>query len=71
LILYTCRERCSSRTVFVVAPLGFYIQHFEERLGGARSFSVAAAVDAILWMATTALALAFILKGQVQHHRRG
>ncbi len=33
--------------VFVAAPLGFYIQHFEERLGGARSFSVAAAVDAI------------------------
>src|SRR5229473_3234169 len=56
--------------VFVAAPLGFYIQHFEERLGGARSFSVAAAVDAILWMLTTGIALAFILKGKVQQHRQ-
>ena len=56
--------------VFVAAPLGFYIQHFEERMGGARSFSVAAAVDAILWMLTTAIALAFILKGKVQQHRQ-
>ncbi len=56
--------------VFVAAPLGFYIQHFEERLGGARSFSVAAAVDAILWMLTTAIAFAFILNGKVQQHRQ-
>ncbi len=56
--------------VFVAAPLGFYIQHFEERMGGARSFSVAAAVDAILWMLTTAIALAFILNGKVQQHRQ-
>jgi uncharacterized membrane protein len=56
--------------VFVAAPLGFYIQHFEERLGGARSFSVAAAADAILWMVTTAIAFAFILKGKVQQHRQ-
>src|SRR6267143_2036750 len=30
--------------VFVAAPLGFYIQHFEKRTGSARSFSIAAAV---------------------------
>src|SRR3989441_12588911 len=56
--------------VFVAAPLGFYIQHFEERMGGARSFSVAAAVDAILWMLTTGIAFAFTLKGKVQQHRQ-
>jgi len=56
--------------VFVAAPLGFYIQHFEERMGGARSFSVAAAVDAALWWLTTGIALAFILKGKVQQHRQ-
>ena len=56
--------------VFIAAPLGFYIQHYEERLGGARSFSVAAAVDAILWMLTTGIAFAFILKGKVQQHRQ-
>jgi uncharacterized membrane protein len=56
--------------VFVAAPLGFYIQYFEERLGGARSFSAAAATDAILWMLTTGIAFAFILKGKVQQHRQ-
>ncbi|HUC55253.1 MAG TPA: DUF2306 domain-containing protein [Candidatus Cybelea sp.] len=56
--------------VFVAAPLGFYIQYFEERMGGARSFSAAAAVDAILWMLTTGIAFAFILKGKVQQHRQ-
>jgi uncharacterized membrane protein YozB (DUF420 family) len=56
--------------VFVAAPLGFYIQHFEERMGGARSFSAAAAVDAALWWLTTGIALVFILKGKVQQHRQ-
>ena len=56
--------------VFISAPLGFYIQYFEERMGAARSFSFAAATDATLWIATTAIALAFILKGKVQQHRQ-
>ena len=56
--------------VFVAAPLGFYIQYFEEGMGSARSFSFAAAVDAALWMITTAIAIAFILKGKVQQHRQ-
>jgi uncharacterized membrane protein len=56
--------------VFVAAPLGFYIQYFSERTGSARSFSVAAATDAILWMITTAIAFAFILNGKVQQHRQ-
>jgi len=54
--------------VFVAAPLGFYIQHFEERMGDPRSFSIAAAADAALWMITTAIAMVFILKGRVQEH---
>jgi uncharacterized membrane protein len=56
--------------VFVAAPLGVYIQHFQERMGDPRSFSIAAAVDAALWMTTTAIAMAFILKGKVQGHRQ-
>ena len=56
--------------VFVAAPLGFYIQYFEERTGDPRSFSIAAAVDAALWMMTTGIALVFIFKGQVQEHRQ-
>src|SRR6201998_3421936 len=38
--------------VFLAAPLGFYIQYFQERMGGARSFTIAAAADAVLWMVT-------------------
>jgi uncharacterized membrane protein len=56
--------------VFVAAPLGFYIQYFEERMGDPRSFSIAAAVDAALWMITTGIAMVFILKGKVQEHRQ-
>jgi len=54
----------------IVAPLGAYIQYFEERMGQARSFSVAAAVDAILLLVTTTIAFAFILQGKVQQHRQ-
>ena len=56
--------------VFVAAPLGFYIQYFQERMGDPRSFSIAAAVDAALWVITTGIALVFVLKGRVQEHRQ-
>ncbi len=56
--------------VFVAGPLGFYIQFFQERFGQTRSFSIAGAVDAALWMTTTAIALAFILRGNVNLHRQ-
>jgi len=55
---------------FIAGPLGTYIQYFEERMGGPRSFSVAAAVDAALLMTTTGIAFAYILKGRVQQHRQ-
>jgi uncharacterized membrane protein len=54
----------------IVAPLGAYIQFFEERMGGPRPFSIAALVDAILLMLTTAVAFTFILNGKVQQHRQ-
>ena len=47
----------------VVAPLGSYIQWFEERMGAPRSFTIAAAVDAALLMLTTGIAFAFIRQG--------
>jgi uncharacterized membrane protein len=56
--------------VFIGAPLGFYIQYYNERIGGARSFSFAAFTDAAIWMLTTAIAMYFILKGKVQLHRQ-
>jgi uncharacterized membrane protein len=54
----------------IAAPLGAYIQFFEERRGGPRSFSIATLVDATLLMLTTAIAFGFILKGKVQQHRQ-
>src|ERR1700757_2624344 len=56
--------------VFIGAPLGFYIQYYEERMGGTRSFSFAAFTDAAIWMLTTAIAIYFILNGKVQQHRQ-
>ena len=56
--------------VFIAAPLGAYIQYFGERMGAPRSFTIAAVVDAILLMSTTAIAFVFILKGRVQQHRQ-
>jgi uncharacterized membrane protein len=54
----------------VLAPLGAYIQYFNERVGGPRSFTIAAGIDAVLLMVTTLIALAFILNGKVQQHRQ-
>ncbi len=54
----------------VLAPLGAYIQYFNERNGGPRSFTIAAGVDAVLLMVTTLIAFAFILNGKVQQHRQ-
>lgn len=51
-------------------PLGAYIQYFQERMGGPRSFTVAAAIDAVLLAGTTLIAFTFILKGNVQRHRQ-
>jgi uncharacterized membrane protein len=53
----------------IAAPLGTYIQYFNERLGSPRSFTIAAGVDGALLMTTTLIALAFILQGKVQQHR--
>jgi uncharacterized membrane protein len=55
---------------FIAAPLGAYIQFFNERIGEPRSFSIATVVDAALLMITTGIALAFILQGKVQQHRQ-
>lgn len=56
--------------VLVAAPMGFYVQFFQERTGATRSFSMAAAAQATSWIVTTLIALAFIRKGKVQQHRQ-
>ncbi len=54
----------------IVAPLGAYIQYFEGRTGGSFSFTMAAASDAAMLMLTTAIALFFVLRGNIQQHRQ-
>ena len=56
--------------VFIAAPLGPYIQYADERLGDSRTFTIETIFQGGIWMLTTAIALAFILKGKVQQHRQ-
>ena len=57
--------------VLIAAPMGFYVQYFQTRAGASEmSFSAAAATQAVTWTVTTLIAMAFILKGKVELHRR-
>jgi uncharacterized membrane protein len=68
--LHRVAGRIYVASAMILAPLGAYIQYFEERMGAPRSFSVAGVIDAILLMLTTGIAFAFILNGKVQQHRQ-
>lgn len=52
------------------APMGAYIQYFEERMGAPRSFTVLAVVDAAMLMGTAALAFVFAYKRKIALHRQ-
>ena len=56
--------------VFVLAPLGAYIQYYQERTGAPRSFTILAIVDAALLMSATFLAFLFALKRKIALHRQ-
>src|SRR5512132_2918303 len=56
--------------VFVLAPLGAYIQYFQERMGAPRSFTVLAIVDALMLMMATTLAFLFAIKRKIALHRQ-
>ena len=55
---------------FIAGPLGIYVKFFQERMGSPRSFTMAVATHGVLWMMTTGIAFALILKGKVQQHRQ-
>ncbi len=55
---------------FVLAPLGAYIQYYEERMGFPRSFTVLAVVDAVMLMTTTGIAFLFAYKRKIAQHRQ-
>ena len=54
----------------VLAPLGAYIQYYQERMGMPRSFTILAIVDAAMLMGTTALAFLFAFKRKIALHRQ-
>jgi hypothetical protein len=57
-------------TCFVLAPLGAYIQYYQERTGMPRSFTILAIVDAALLISATALAGLFAFKRKIALHRQ-
>jgi hypothetical protein len=53
-----------------LAPLGAYIQYYQERMGAPRSFTILALVDAAMLMGTTLLAFLFAFKRKIALHRQ-
>lgn len=55
---------------FVLAPLGAYIQYYQERMGAPRSFTVLGLVDAFMLIGATAFAGLFAYKRKIALHRQ-
>ena len=55
---------------FVMAPLGAYIQYYQESMGAPRSFTILGVVDATMVIIATALALLFAVKRKIALHRQ-
>jgi len=56
--------------VFGLAPLGSYIQYYQERMGMPRSFTILAVVDAVMLIVTTSIAFLFAYKRKIAQHRQ-
>jgi uncharacterized membrane protein len=56
--------------VFILGPLGLYIQYLDEAQGAARSFTVETVIQSSALMITTATGLYFALKRQFAYHRQ-
>lgn len=54
----------------VAAPLGAYIQYYQERMGAPRSFTILGCVDAGMLMGTTLLAFYFAFRRKIALHRQ-
>ncbi|HKF73705.1 MAG TPA: DUF2306 domain-containing protein [Stellaceae bacterium] len=56
--------------VFVLGPVGLYIQYLDEAQGAARSFTIETMIQSGTLMITTAIGLYFALKRQFTYHRQ-
>src|SRR5215470_16459546 len=53
-----------------LAPLGAYIQYYQERMGAPRSFTILGIVDALMLMGATSLAFLFAFRRKIALHRQ-
>ena len=53
-----------------LAPMGAYIQYYQERMGGPRSFTILGIVDATMLMSATLLAFLFAVRRKIALHRQ-
>ena len=53
-----------------LAPLGAYIQYYQERMGAPRSFTVLSIVDATMLMSITIIAFVFAVRRKIALHRQ-
>src|SRR6201988_247563 len=54
----------------LLAPMGAYIQYYQERMGAPRSFTILEIVDAALLMGATTIALVFAVRRKIALHRQ-
>lgn len=54
---------------YIGAPIGLYIQWFEERLGEPHSFTIATIFDMTIWIFATTMALVFVRQKKIQQQR--
>lgn len=71
---FTKAHRIIGRTyvvgAFTLAPLGAYIQYFQERFGAPRSFTILGVVDAVMLIGATGLAFLFAYRRRITQHRQ-
>ena len=53
-----------------LAPMGAYIQYYQERMGAPRSFTILGIIDATMLMGVTLLALLFAIRRKIALHRQ-
>ena len=53
-----------------LAPLGAYMQYYQERMGLPRSFTVLTVVDGVMLIVTTSIAFLFAYKRKIAQHRQ-
>ena len=57
-------------SALLLAPMGAYIQYYQESMGAPRSFTVLGIVDAVMLMGATTLAFVFAFKRKIALHKQ-